>query len=278
MDEQSIKSIARPIRVYALRPERSRGADGKRVVHRFKFSARRCATPVDCRVAPDKLRDDREQQYFADEIPEDLTTDLFRLEICSCPHGCALCAERKCQAVGLNPQLIDAASDAHLWTERFNGDTSYLFTLEDEITSRIAAALNLELIGAEAARPTEHLDALYYILRARAAVSTYAEAIRLYERAMALDPRSVAAQSWAVTLGSRVINQLTDTDAADIARAEGLVEQALAMSPRSTTAHFARGEVLWAQRRYSEGIHEHETMLAFDRNSVSALVALGTAS
>jgi adenylate cyclase len=66
---------------------------------------------------------------------------------------------------GLNPQLIDAASDAHLWTERFNGDTSYLFTLQDEITSRIAAALNLELIGAEAARPTEHLDALDYILR-----------------------------------------------------------------------------------------------------------------
>jgi hypothetical protein len=52
MGEQSVKSIARPIRVYALRPERSRGADGKRVVHRFKFSARRCATPVDCRVAP----------------------------------------------------------------------------------------------------------------------------------------------------------------------------------------------------------------------------------
>lgn len=123
------------------------------------------------------------------------------------------------------------------------------------------------------------LSTIFYgraILRARAAVSTYAEAIRLYERALALDPRSVAAQSWlAVTLGSRVINQLTDTDAADIARAEGLVEQALAVSPRSTTAHFARGEVLWAQRRYSEGIHEHETMLAFDRSSVSALVALG---
>ena len=135
----------------------------------------------------------------------------------------------------MNPQLIDAASDAHLWTERFNGDTSYLFTLEDEITSRIAAALNLELIGAEAARRTEHLDALYYILHSTGARRSVepkitwdlCEAIRLYERALALDPRSVAAQSWlAVTLGSRVTNQLTDTDAADIARAEGLVEQA----------------------------------------------------
>jgi TolB-like protein len=94
------------------------------------------------------LSDDREQQYFADEIPEDLTTDLFRLEnmFVSARNaaftyrpmdtkqigrepGVRYVAERKCQAVGLNPRLIDAASDAHLWTERFNGDTSYLFTL-----------------------------------------------------------------------------------------------------------------------------------------------------
>jgi hypothetical protein len=41
--------------------------------------------------------------------------------------------------------------------------------VQDEITSRIAVALDLELVGAEAARPTEHPDALDYILRGRAA-------------------------------------------------------------------------------------------------------------
>ena len=105
---------------------------------------------------------------------------------------------------------------------------------------------------------------------------TFAEAISLFERALALDASSVAAQSWlAATLGCRVINQMTGTTATDITRAKGLVEQALAASPRSATVHFARGELLRAQRRYDEAIPEYETVLAFDRNSVSALVALG---
>jgi tetratricopeptide (TPR) repeat protein len=68
---------------------------------------------------------------------------------------------------------------------------------------------------------------------------------------------------------------MTDTTAADITRAAGLVERALAASPRSATVHFARGEVLRARRRYDEAIPEYETVLAFERNSVSGLVALG---
>ena len=98
----------------------------------------------------------------------------------------------------------------------------------------------------------------------------------MFERALALDPRSVAAQSWlALTLASRVINQMTDSAAADIARAEGLIGQALAASPRSPLAHFAKGHVLRAQGRPEEAIPEYETVLAFDRNSAWALFALG---
>ena len=52
-------------------------------------------------------------------------------------------------------QLIDAETDAHLWAERFERDTTDLFALQNEITSRIAVALNLALVGAEAARPAD---------------------------------------------------------------------------------------------------------------------------
>ena len=97
----------------------------------------------------------------------------------------------------VNAQLIDADTAAHLWAERFDGDTGDLFALQNEITSRIAIALNLEIIDAEAARPTENPDASDYILRGRAENSkpptreNYAARIALYERALALDPRSV---------------------------------------------------------------------------------------
>jgi len=58
--------------------------------------------------------------------------------------------------VRVNAQLIDAESDAHLWADRFDGDTSDLFALQDEITSRIAVTLNLQLVRTEAGRTTEH--------------------------------------------------------------------------------------------------------------------------
>jgi adenylate cyclase len=184
--------------------------------------------------------------------------------------------------VRVSAQLIDAQTDAHLWADRFDRDTNDLFVLQSEITGRLANALGVELIAAEAARPTEHPDALDYILRGRAARlkpnsrNVYAEAISLYERALALDPRSVEAQSLlADALAKRVKGGMTDSATTDIARAEALVGQALAASPRSATVHFAKGEILDAQQRFEEAIPEYETALAFNRNWADATSALG---
>jgi adenylate cyclase len=184
--------------------------------------------------------------------------------------------------VRVNAQLIDAESDAHLWAERFDGNTSDLFALQDEITARSGNTLNIELTAAEAARPTENPDALDYILQGRAASfkppsrENRAEAISLFERALALDPRSVEAQSrLASALAGRVLDYMSNSAAADIARAEELAGQALAASPRSPLAHFARGQVLRAQRRSEEAIPEYETVLAANRNWVGAFAALG---
>jgi adenylate cyclase len=191
--------------------------------------------------------------------------------------------QRSGNQVRVNVQLIDAETDAHLWAERFDRDTSDLFALQDEITGRIAVALNIELIRAEAARPTVHPDALEYIFRGRAArlkpnsPNSYAEAIAQYEHALALDPRSVEAQSLlAAALATRVLDQMTHSARADIARAGELVQLALAASPQSMLAHFAKGDVLRAQRRYEEAIPEFATVLALNHNSVGALNALGS--
>ncbi|HEY1432454.1 MAG TPA: tetratricopeptide repeat protein [Stellaceae bacterium] len=93
---------------------------------------------------------------------------------------------------------------------------------------------------------------------------------------MALDPRSVEAQSWlVVAITGRVMTGWADSAAADIARAEALVGQALAASPQSMSAHYAKGQVLLAQNRFEEAIPEYETVLASNRNWVRALRALG---
>ena len=253
------------------------------------------------------LSDDREQQYFADGITDDLTTDLSRLAnmfvisrntaftyrnkpVDTKQIGRELCVRyvlegsvrRSGSQVRVNTQLIDATTDAHLWAERFDRDTADLFALQNEITTRIAVALNLELIAAEAARRTERPDVLEYILRARAANakpptrSSLAETVDWLERALALDPRSTEAQSWlAAGLADRVLANMTDSMAADIERAKELSKQALAASPRSPLAHYAKGQVLRAQRRYAEALPEYEMVLASNRNWVYAFFALG---
>jgi adenylate cyclase len=253
------------------------------------------------------LSNDPDRQYFADGMADDLTTDLSRIthmfviarntaftyrnkQFAAKQIGRELgvryvlegSVQRSENQVRINAQLIEAESDAHLWAERFDGDTSDLFALQNEITTRIAVALNQELIAAEAARRTEHPDVLEYILRARAAYAKpisrerNAEGIMLLELALALDPHSAEVQSMvAGALAGRVLNGLSDSTAADLERAKGLSEQALAASLRSPLAHIAKAHLLRAQRRYAEAIPEYETALAYNRNYVYAFFALG---
>ena len=190
--------------------------------------------------------------------------------------------QRSGNRVRINAQLIDAETDKHLWTDRFDRDLGDFFALQNEITGRIANALNLELVGVEAARPTDHPEALDYIFRGRAAYNkgssreAYAEAIDQYERALVLDPSSVEAQSLlAGALGGRVLDKLTDSAAADLERAKGLIERALATSPHDPLAHLAKGVLLRAQNRPEEAMPEFETVLASNPNSSQALHLLG---
>jgi tetratricopeptide (TPR) repeat protein len=153
---------------------------------------------------------------------------------------------------------------------------------QDFVTSRIAVALNRELISAEAVRPTQHPDAMGYILRGRAtyarppSVDKYAESISLLERALALDLRSVAALSYlAIYLTARVVDNMTDSAAADCARAEELAGRALAALAGSSLAHYAKAQVLRAQGRYDQALPEYETVLGLDRNWVTAYTNIG---
>jgi TolB-like protein/Flp pilus assembly protein TadD len=305
MGEQSVKNITRPVRVYALRPEGTAGLPTASVSAAASNSPPLAAPRLSIVVLPfTNLSDDREQQYFADGITEDLTTDLSRLEnmfvisrntaftyrnkpIDTKQIGRELSVRyvlegsvrRSANQVRISAQLIDAATDAHLWAERFDCGTGDLFALQNEITSRLANTLGVELIAAEAVRPAEHPDALDYILRGRArkpsTPDNFRESISMIERALALDPQSTEAQSQlAHLLSGRVLTATTDSAPADLARAEGLVDEALVASPRYAFAHFVKGQVLRAQQRWEEATTEYEAAIALNRNLAGALSGL----
>jgi TolB-like protein/Tfp pilus assembly protein PilF len=247
------------------------------------------------------------QQYFADGITDDLTTDLSRLTgmfviarntaftykdkpIDAKQIGRELgvryvlegSARRSGNQVRVNAQLVDADSGAHLWAERFDREASDLLAVQNEINNRIAATLHLALVGAEAARPIEPSDATDYILRGRAAFyrsptrDNYAEAVAWFERALSVDPASAEAKSLlASILAERALARMTGTSAADFARAEAFVKEVLAIYPRNPLAHYAFGQVLRASRRNDQCIEEYQEALAFNPGWADALAGLG---
>ena len=103
-----------------------------------------------------------------------------------------------------------------------------------------------------------------------------AEAIGLFERAFALDPRSIEARSrLALALVERGIYAAPDDERADFERAEALINQALAVSPQYPLAHEAKARLFRAQRRCEDAIPEYEMVRAVNRNAVGALAGLG---
>jgi TolB-like protein len=123
------------------------------------------------------LSGDPSQDYFADGITENLTTELSRLRNSFViarntvftykgknPDGKAIgnelgvryvlegSVQRDQNRVRVNAQLIDAESGAHLWADRFEDNVADLFKLQDEVVARLARTLQVELVNAEAQR------------------------------------------------------------------------------------------------------------------------------
>jgi adenylate cyclase len=253
------------------------------------------------------LSNDPEQEYFADGIADDLTTDVSRIQgslviarntafsykgksIDAKQIGRELgvryvlegSVQRSGKQVRINTQLIDTETGAHLWAERFDRDIGDLFALQNEITARIANALQGQLFIAESRHPTDNPDAVDYILRGRAVLTkpisreNYDKAEEYFGKALALDPKSVDAAAWlAVALTVRVTDELSDDSETDLQRAEQLAGQALAAAPNSAPAHYAKAQVLRAQSRFKEAIPEYETAIALDPSRVPAYAHVG---
>jgi tetratricopeptide (TPR) repeat protein len=152
-------------------------------------------------------------------------------------------------------QLIDASTGAHLWADRFEGGLEDIFDLQDQVTASVVSAITPKLEQAEIERvkrkPTESLDAYDYYLRGMAALYRFtsreanAEALRLFERSIELDPDFASAYGLAAhCYVLRKANGWIVDSANEIADAARLARQAMALGGADALALTAAGTVL----------------------------------
>ena len=321
MGEQRVKNIARPLRVYAmgraaLTPLLGVAASLAPIVSKKEVGERATAVPVMQRlsivVLPfANLSDDPEQEYFADGITDDLTTDLSQIpdtfviarNTAFTYKGKSVDAKqigrelgvryllngsvrRSGDQVRVNVQLIDAENGAQLWADRFDTDRANLVAAQDEITGRLARTFNLELVKDLGRRIEQEgavdPDARDLVMRGWAryhgprSATTLREAQRAFERALEIEPGSVDARiGVASILAVTLANGWSRSVQEDQARVELLLLEALERDPHRSMAHFSLGILRRSQDRLTEARIEHETAIALDHNNSRAFHQLG---
>jgi TolB-like protein/Flp pilus assembly protein TadD len=254
---------------------------------------------------------DTGQDYFVDGVTESLTTDLSRIpgsfviarntafsykgkspdirkigRELNVRYALEGSVQRGGDRLRVNVQLIDAESGSHLWAERFDKPAADLLDIQDEIVSRLANALDRQLVEAEAQRAARspHPDAmdLYFQGRAcwnRGMTPEYLGAARqFFERALALDADHVDAMVGMATVDATIAGSFASDDRArQLAAAEVALTRALSLDPHHAGAHLALGAVYMFTNRAIPGISECERALALDRNLADAHGCIGMA-
>ena len=259
----------------------------------------------------ENLSHDPDQDYFADGITEDLTTDLSRISgsfviarnTAFTYKGIAVDAKQLGRDLGVhyvlegsvrrlgdqvqvNVQLIDAQSGAHVWADRFETDRRNLVEAQSEITGRLARTLNLELVQAVGRRIEEERsvdpDAQDLIMRGWALYQrplnseNRKEALQAFERAQAIDPNSLDAEiGIAAVLAVNVADGTTETPKEDEARTEKLLADALQRDPNRAQIHVTMALLRRLQNRLAESRIEWERAIALDPNNPVAYGQLG---
>jgi adenylate cyclase len=231
------------------------------------------------------LSNDPSQDYFADGITENLTTDLSRIRnsfviarntaftfkgknIDAREIGKELgvryvlegSVQRDQNRVRVNAQLIDAQSGAHLWADRFEEDVADLFKLQDQVVARIANSLRVELVNAESHRPRlQNLDAVDLTMRGWILLwknqirETNRAARDLFEQAVKLDPTNAEAYSGiAYSRAREFANGWLEPGADYAALVIGPADRALAINPGNGMAAYGKALFLTLRGQSAE--------------------------
>jgi TolB-like protein/Flp pilus assembly protein TadD len=193
-------------------------------------------------------------------------------------------AQRSADQVRVNVQLIDAATDAHLWAETYDRKLTDIFAVETEIAAKIADVLQAKLTGAEhraiAARPTENNEAHELYLKGRyffgkRTVDDFKRAIDYFNQALAKDPNYAPAYAGLADSYVLLPEYSNESSAELFAKARAAAEKALAIDNDLAEAHVSLGLLHCADLNLNAAKREFERALELNPNYATAHYFLG---
>jgi TolB-like protein/class 3 adenylate cyclase/cytochrome c-type biogenesis protein CcmH/NrfG len=252
------------------------------------------------------LSGDPKQDYFADGITEDLTSDLSRIagsfvisrntaftfkgraadvRQIGRELGVRYVLEGSVRRMGdtvrVNAQLIDAGTGAHLWAEQTDVDQSTLARQDNfGIANRLARTLSVELVNVEGRRPPRaDPDAVDLTMRGWSILNggpnkeDVQRAVNVFEEALRIDSENSQAGvglAQALTLVYR--NRWDPEPAKVLARADDAATKAIAAAPNNANAHYVKAEILGLFNRFDAALATYDRAIALDPNHAAAYV------
>ena len=301
---QQVKNIARPVRVYALRRE---PAPALTLAAAATIPRTAAAPRLSIVVLPfADLSNDREQQYFADGITEDLTTDLSRIAhsfvisrntaftyrnkpIDTRQIGRELgvryvlegSLRKSGNRIRVTAQLVEADTGKHIWANRYDRDLADIFAVQDEITEAVTIAIAPAIADAEQQRamrkPPGSLDAwaayqrgLWHLGKFGAEDNTLAQ--RFFQQTIDLDPNFSGGYAGLAIAKRRGVQRQGLLESHGVLE---LARRAVLLDPNDAEAHTRLGFMLSGQGDHDGALAEVQSALAISPNLANAHAVLG---
>jgi TolB-like protein len=302
LGEQRFHNIPEPVRAFRVRPANAAGASPPST-HRTPLPDK----PSIAVLPLNNMSGDPDQEYFSDGMTEDIITELSRfnefsviarnssfrykglspkIEDVGRELGVKYVVEGSVRKIGnrvrVTVQLIEAASAAHIWAERYDRSIEDIFAIQDEVTEAVVARVAEGIKGARTlharSRPLHSESAYELVLQARpyrtaGTIEASATAAKLLRQAIELDPKfALAHASLAfVRVGDYEEGWVSDPDAT-LAEALAAAKQAVALDESDGYAHASLAYVLQKFREYDQAQREIDLALSLNPNHVNIIM------
>jgi adenylate cyclase len=306
LGEQNVKNIVRPIRIFRVLLDK-----GPRPRLEGVVDEPSPATKPSLVVLPFvNMSGDPEQEFFVDGLSEDIITELSRFrELLVISRNSAFVHKGKAvkvqdiarefgvhyvvegsvrkagDRVRVTVQLIDAETDRHIWAERYDRKLEDIFAIQDEVTSAIVGTLPGRIEAARHDRakrkPTENMAAYEYVLTGkilhhRSTPDDNAEAQRLLDRAIALDPKYAHAHAWkACVLGQSWVHNWCEDREVTWKQVADELQIALNFDDNDSDVHRILAAVNLAHGDHEKAQYHQERALNLNPNDDLILVQNG---